>query len=160
MQSYESLAGQLDERAAAAGKRRLKSALTQLADLLRAIRRRNLPEEDFEPFLDEIEQALEGDVRTGALSTINTHLQSHLENEYGLVPPNHYRDQWMALGMSTFGLGMGVVFAIALDSMAYIGIGLPIGLAIGSAIGAQKDQEARRKGQVLQVEDRSNHDSE
>ena len=72
-----------------------------------------------------------------------------LEKQMNLVPKNHYRNQWMALGMSIFGIPMGVVFGVMLDNMAFLGLGLPIGMTIGIAVGSQKDKQAAAEGRQL-----------
>ena len=55
----------------------------------------------------------------------------------------------MALGMSAFGIPMGVAFGAATDNMGLIGIGIPIGMSIGIAVGAQKDAQAAKNGLQL-----------
>ena len=72
-----------------------------------------------------------------------------VEKEHKLVPKNHYRNKWMVLGMTIFGLPFGVVFGSALGNMAFIGIGLPIGMPIGMAVGAKKDMDAAKQGLQL-----------
>lgn len=78
-----------------------------------------------------------------------TSILNLLEKELSLVPKNHYRNQWMAIGMSAFGIPMGAAFGLALDNMAFIGIGLPLGLTIGMAVGSQKDKQAATEGRQL-----------
>lgn len=75
-----------------------------------------------------------------------------LEKEMGWVAKNHYRNQWLALGMTVFGLPFGVVFGMSLGNMGYLGIGLPIGMAIGIAVGSGKDKEAKEQGKQLDIE--------
>ena len=75
-----------------------------------------------------------------------------VERELKLVPIDYYRKLWLVLGMTVFGLPFGVVFAMALDNMAFIGIGLPIGLPIGIAIGSGMDAKAKEEGRQLEVE--------
>lgn len=75
-----------------------------------------------------------------------------LEKEVKLVPKNHYRNRWLALGMAAFGLPMGVVFGISLGNMAFLAIGLPIGMAIGIAVGTGLDKKASEEGRQLDVE--------
>ena len=75
-----------------------------------------------------------------------------LEKEMKIVPKNYYRNLWMALGMSVFGIPMGVVFGALFKNMAFIGIGLPIGMAIGIAVGTQMDKKAFEEGRQLDVE--------
>tara|TARA_R100000935_G_scaffold55682_1_gene85898 strand:- start:19084 stop:19542 length:459 start_codon:yes stop_codon:yes gene_type:complete len=75
-----------------------------------------------------------------------------LEKEMKIVPKNYYRNLWMALGMSVFGIPMGVVFGALFENMAFLGIGLPIGMAIGIAVGTQMDKKAFEEGRQLDVE--------
>lgn len=74
-----------------------------------------------------------------------------LEKELKIVPKNHYQNTWLAIGLSSFGIPLGVVFGILLENMAFIGVGLPIGLAIGLAIGYGMDKNAVNKGRQLDI---------
>jgi hypothetical protein len=69
-----------------------------------------------------------------------------------VVPKNHYRNQWLALGMATFGIPFGVALGMSLGNMALLGIGLPIGLAVGIAVGSGMDKKAFEEGRQLDVE--------
>lgn len=75
-----------------------------------------------------------------------------LEKEMNVVPKNEYRLRWLALGMSVFGVPMGVVFGLILENMAFLGIGLPIGLTLGIAIGNSMDHRAAQEGRQLNFE--------
>ncbi len=75
-----------------------------------------------------------------------------LEKELKVVPKHHYRTQWMLLGMSAFGLPMGVAFGISLGNIGLLGLGLPIGMAVGLAVGTGMDKKAFDEGRQLQVE--------
>ena len=75
-----------------------------------------------------------------------------LEKEEKIVPKNYYRNLWLALGMSVFGIPMGVIFGVLFENMAFLGIGLPIGMAIGIAVGTQMDKKAFEEGRQLDVE--------
>lgn len=83
------------------------------------------------------------------ISSAQSAILKLLENELGLVGKNHYQLQWLALGMATFGIPLGVVFGAALGNMAFLGIGLPIGMAIGIAVGTSKDKQAKEEGRQL-----------
>ena len=74
------------------------------------------------------------------------------EKELKLVTKNHYRNMWLALGMSAFGIPIGVVFGISLGNMAFLGIGIPIGMAIGIGIGTAMDKKAFEEGRQLDLE--------
>lgn len=75
-----------------------------------------------------------------------------VEKELQLVPKNHYRNLWMALGISAFGLPLGIVFGLTLDNMAFLGIGLPFGIALGIALGTAMDNKALANNKQLDVE--------
>ncbi len=75
-----------------------------------------------------------------------------LEQKLKLVCQNHYRTLWLALGMSVFGVSMGVAFSVALDNFAFIGIGIPIGMVIGMGIGSEMDRKASKEGRQLDLE--------
>lgn len=74
-----------------------------------------------------------------------------IEKNHKLVPKNYYRNQWLALGMAMFGVPFGMMFGLALDNLAFLGIGLPIGMSIGIAIGDSKDKEAEKNGLQLDI---------
>ena len=75
-----------------------------------------------------------------------------IEKDLKIVTKGYYTNMWMALGMSVFGLPMGLVFAFSLDNMAYLGIGLPIGMALGTAIGSGMDKKAKEEGRQIDCE--------
>ncbi len=75
-----------------------------------------------------------------------------IEKELKLVTKNHYRNTWLAVGMSAFGIPLGVAFGATLGNMAFIGIGLPIGMAIGIAVGTTMDKKAIDNGMQLDLE--------
>lgn len=75
-----------------------------------------------------------------------------LEKELKIVPRGYYRNMWMAIGMSAFGVAMGTAFGAALDNMAFLALGIPIGMSIGMAIGAGMDEKAAKEGRQLSCE--------
>ena len=75
-----------------------------------------------------------------------------VEKELKLVPKNVYRNRWMAIGMSAFGIPFGLAFGIGVGNMAFLAIGIPIGLSIGIAIGAGMDKKAFEEGRQLEIE--------
>lgn len=78
-----------------------------------------------------------------------TRILRMVEKETGIVPRGHYRLKWFALGMVVFGVPMGVGFGLAVDNLAFIGIGIPIWMIIGIAIGTNMDKRAAKKGKQL-----------
>ena len=75
-----------------------------------------------------------------------------LEKKLKVVPINHYRNLWLALGMAIFGISIGVALGTVFHQMAFLGIGLPIGLSIGMAIGAGMDKKAKAEGRQINIE--------
>lgn len=75
-----------------------------------------------------------------------------LTSEINLVPKNYYRNQWMALGMTIFGLPIGMGIATAIGNFAMFGAFLPVGMAIGIAVGSGMDKKAKLEGRQLDVE--------
>lgn len=74
-----------------------------------------------------------------------------LQKDYKIVTKNYYRNLWMAIGMSAFGIPLGVAFGSSFGNMGYIGIGIPLGLLIGMVIGAEMDKKAAAEGRQLNV---------
>ncbi|MEO6818720.1 MAG: hypothetical protein ABI266_01105 [Ginsengibacter sp.] len=77
---------------------------------------------------------------------------SLVEKELKIVPKNHYRNMWLALGMSAFGIPIGIAFGISIGNIALLGVGLPIGLAIGMGVGSKMDKKAFEEGRQLDIE--------
>jgi len=75
-----------------------------------------------------------------------------IKKDLKLVPKNHYRNMWMAIGMAAFGIPFGVAFGVSLGNMAFIGIGIPIGMAIGIGVGTAMDKKAVENGKQLDLE--------
>ena len=84
-----------------------------------------------------------------AICKLQTRILRHLEKEFKIVPKDHYQQQWMALGMASFGITIGAGLGMALGSMAFLGIGLPLGLVIGMAVGSNMDNKAAKEGRQL-----------
>jgi len=76
---------------------------------------------------------------------------TQLEKKLKIVPKNHYKNTWLAIGMSIFGIPLGVAFGVSLGNLALLGIGLPIGMVIGLAIGTGMDQKAFKEGRQLDI---------
>lgn len=138
---------------------KLKGAYIQFEKLLFELRKRELPEELARSINQDIE-ALNSCFGSGggtrkSIKQTQTRMIKLLEKELKVVPKNHYRNQWLALGMATFGIPFGVALGMSLGNMALLGIGLPIGLAVGIAAGSGMDKKAFEEGRQLDVEIRN-----
>jgi hypothetical protein len=128
----------------------------QFQELLKELRKRELPEK----IIDIVNQRIEGinsTTLTGnelgkLVKKKQTEITKMLEKELKIVPKNHYRNLWSVLGMSIFGLPIGVVYGTIIGNMAMLAIGLPIGMAIGIGLGARLDKKAFKEGRQLEVE--------
>ncbi len=78
-------------------------------------------------------------------------LLKSLEKEMKLVPKNYYRNMWMLLGFTVFGLPIGTALGLSLGNIGLLSIGLPIGMGIGAAIGTSMDSKAQKEGRQLNV---------
>jgi len=123
--------------------------------LLAELRQRSIPEEQVASInkdIGELNAMGDSDKRWyKELKKVRYRIVHRVHKELNLVPKNFYRDQWMALGMTVFGLPLGLIFSFAIGNMAFLAIGLPIGMPIGMAIGANKDQQAAEEGRQLDV---------
>ena len=128
-------------------------SFTKIQAILADLNTRTIPASLFSTinaYLTEINSStLTGKELEKLLKTKLSNLLKLLEKELKLVPKNHYRTQWMVLGMSAFGLPLGVAYGIILDNLGLMGLGLPIGMGIGVAVGTAMDEKARKAGNQL-----------
>jgi hypothetical protein len=75
-----------------------------------------------------------------------------VEKRHKIVPKNYYKKLWKILGMSGFGIPIGVAFGISLGNIGLLGIGFPIGMAFGVGVGSMKDKKALSEGRQLDFE--------
>lgn len=73
-----------------------------------------------------------------------------IEKQQKLATKNHYRNLWLALGVGTIGVPIGVVIGSITGNMAFIGIGIPIRFGIGIAIGTMMDNKLKGQGKLLE----------
>lgn len=128
----------------------------QLGLVIAALNNRDLP--------GQVADAINGEIdRVNAVSGADKDLKKQVrkaqyaifklvEKELKLVTKNHYRRLWMVLGMTIFGVLLGVAFGASLGNMAFLGLGLPIGMAIGIGVGTVMDKKAATEGRQLDVD--------
>lgn len=135
---------------------KLTKKFTSLSNLIFSAGKHPLPDSMVMYFNQEIDSIgqFTGTTKetTQKLAAVQKDFLKKLENEQKLVPKNHYRNLWLALGMSVFGIPLGVAFGLMIDNMAMLGIGFPIGLAIGVGFGSFLDQKAKKQGKQLDFE--------
>lgn len=135
---------------------KLYASYTQFDRLLMELRTKELPNETVVYINDAIdrlnliegsEKLLRREIRSTQSSIINL-----LAKEHKLVAKNHYRNIWLAVGMTAFGIPFGAAFGLSFDNMAFLGMGMPIGLAIGMAVGTGMDNKAFEEGRQFDIE--------
>ncbi len=128
----------------------------QWQDLLGSLRDKKISDKTVGIINQEVETISSTSLRDKSLQNLlkvkQTFIISILEKDEKLVPKNHYRNRWLALGLAAFGIPLGVIFGLSLGNMGLIGIGLPIGMSIGIAVGTSMDKKAETEGRQLDVE--------
>ncbi|HEY3385922.1 MAG TPA: hypothetical protein VGK46_05390 [Saprospiraceae bacterium] len=74
-----------------------------------------------------------------------------LSRDLKLVPRNHYRNVWLAMGMMIFGVPFGMMLGTVLGNLALFPIGLPMGLILGIMVGTSLDKKAFENGRQLDI---------
>ena len=128
---------------------------SQISQIHQELQGRDLPPDLLQDINAEL-QALNDTTLSGKplekfLKKTQTQLLKLLEKHLKLVPMHHYRAQWMVMGMSAFGLPLGVAFGLSIGNIGLLGIGLPIGMAIGIGVGTSMDTKAKNEGRQLNV---------
>jgi adenine/guanine phosphoribosyltransferase-like PRPP-binding protein len=130
--------------------------LSQLATMLDDLRNRDLSESLVEAINKEV-NAINTTEKTDyafyKLVVAKYQLLIKLiEKEVKLVPISYYRNLWMVVGMSAFGLPFGLALSLALGGFSFLGIGIPIGMAIGIGVGKGMDNKAKDEGRQFDFE--------
>ncbi len=145
----------LKQRPDIAGDIKLNRLYTQFGELLREIEKKELTppiSESINQHISEVNiSPLTGNELLKLVKQKQSHIIKVLEKELKIVPKNYYRNIWMVLGMSAFGLPLGVAFGVSLGNLAFLGVGLPIGMGMGVAVGTSMDKKAFEEGRQLDV---------
>lgn len=147
---------QLNATALTEESKKLKKRFGLFNQLIEEINKKDIPKESLH-LISEMIKELQSNPKSAKLYAINirrtqTKILRMLQKEHKIVPKNQFRNMWMAIGMSAFGVPMGVAFGASLQNMAFIGIGIPVGMIIGMAIGAGMDKKAEQEGRQLNIQ--------
>jgi len=128
----------------------------QLGEFLNQLHKKNLTQNIIESINQDIEEvnaaSLTGNDFRKLVKQKQTKIIKLLEKDLKVVPKNYYRNMWLALGMSVFGLPLAVAFGASIGNMGLLGVGLPIGMAIGTLVGSRMDKKALEEGRQLNIE--------
>jgi len=131
-------------------------AYQQLVKLLNALEVKELPTETVDLINHEIEQLnSNSDIDkyfANATKETENRIIKLIEKKHKIVPKNYYRKLWMVLGMSAFGIPMGLAFGLSIGNFGMLVIGIGIGMAIGVGVGSSMDKKAFNEGRQLDFE--------
>ena len=135
---------------------KLNTSYIQFEKLLQELRKKQLPP----PIIALVNQDVEsitsipdtGDELKKALKHAQTKIIKLIEKELKIVPMNYYRNIWLVLGMSAFGLPIGAAIGLSIGNIGLLAVGLPIGMLIGMIIGSTMDKKALQEGRQLAME--------
>ena len=135
---------------------KIANSIKQFNSLLKLLNDKNLTLNVIKKINDDITELNSSQVMGTALSHLIKKKQNKIikltEKELKIVPKNYYTNLWMVLGMSAFGLPLGVAFGLSLGNIGLLAIGLPIGMAIGTLVGSKLDKKALESGKQLDIE--------
>ncbi len=125
-------------------------------ELINLLRQKQLPDYIIEFINNEIESinnlSIDEDLFIKKFKSSEKRIIIFLERELKIVPKNYYRNYYLVLGISIFGVPIGVVFGAIIGNMGLLGIGIPIGLGIGTSIGTYLDKKALLENRQLNIE--------
>jgi hypothetical protein len=146
---------ELKDKQAISGDSKLSSIYSQFGKLLGELKNKDLPQNIIGSVNDHVESinasSLTGNELRKLVKQKQTAILKQVEKEGKIVPQNHYRNLWMLLGMTGFGLPIGMGIGLSIGNMGLLGLGLPIGMAIGLAIGSAMDKKALNEGRQLNI---------
>jgi len=147
---------ELEEKAGSSSDAKLMGVFTQFAELLTQLRLKELPDNMIDAINLEITEinaaSLTGKEFRKLIKKKQAKIITKLEKELKIVPKEHYRKMWLALGISIFGIPIGAAFASSHQgNPAFYAIGIPFGLLIGLAIGTSLDKKASNEGRQLDI---------
>jgi len=135
---------------------KLFKSYNQFVELLNELKKRELSEDLIKSVnlsVDKINSStLKGKQLIKFIKKEQSSILKQIEKEHKIVPKNYYRNLWLALGMSAFGLPIGVALGLSVGNIGLLAIGLPIGMAIGLAFGSSLDKKALNEGRQLDIE--------
>jgi len=135
---------------------KLSKIYTRFQKLIRKLIERELPDNIIETINKEVEDLNTTSFIGKKLRKLTLQKQTKILNllkkELKIVPKNHYRSIWLALGMSVFGLPIGIVYGTIIGNMGMLGTGVGLGMCIGLFLGAGMDKKALKEGRQLDFE--------
>lgn len=132
---------------------KLHKSYLQLGTLLSELRQRSLPEGlvgDINAQIEKLNAVTDSksELKKSIRNAQNTIIKE-LEKALKVVPKNYYRNVWLALGMASIGVPLGVSIGLSTGNIGMLAVGIPIGMAIGMVVGIKMDKKASEEGRQL-----------
>lgn len=134
---------------------KLNELFLQFEQLLQEINKHPLSESTIKSINKDIEAINAAEERDNQLFILIKKKQANIikvvEKEHKIVPKEYYQKLWLALGLASFGVPLGVIVGVLMKNMALLGLGIPIGLGIGAMLGRSMDKKAAEEGRQLDI---------
>lgn len=143
----------LISRSFTSGESKKSRRYQQLGSLLTAVREKLLPDDTMQLVDQEIAHlnSIDDDqphfIRD--LNFVQQRILRLVGDRHKIFPKHHFRNQWMILGMTSFGIPVGIMIGLVMKNMAQIGAGIPIGMVVGMSIGMKMDDKVLTEGRQL-----------
>lgn len=135
---------------------KLNALHIQFGNLLSELRKKDLPQNTIDLINQRVTlintSTFVGNDLRKLIKQEQTQTLKQLEKAHKIAPKNYYRNLWMILGFTAFGLPIGMIFGLSIGNIGMMGIGLPIGMAIGAGVGSSMDKKALSEGRQLDIE--------
>ncbi len=149
MDSFKPVIEEIEKTLNSISDEKLQKALNDLIPIFEDLDQREIPTESLADLLKRLKNMLVAELHLKQIVRFKADLLAALRKQYGLVTPKYYQTLWMVLGMTIFGVPFGLIFSMAIDNMAFLGLGFGFGMPIGMAIGIAKDKKAQEDGLVI-----------
>ena len=144
------------ERNDISGDTKLSRIYTQFQNLIKELKERELPDKIIETVNKDIEDlnatSLVGKEFKKLIWQKMRKILNLLDKELKIVRKNHYLSIWLSLGMSVFGLPIGVIYGLIMGNIGLLGTGFGFGMIIGMLLGTGLDKKALKEGRQLDFE--------
>lgn len=131
-------------------------AFDQLQNLLNVLRQKEIPDATITKINTQVNDlnsvSLTGNTLRRQIKKKQIAITRILEKDLKIVPINYYRNLWILLGMTAFGLPMGVAIGLSAGNIGLLGVGFPFGMGVGALIGMRLDKKAKAEGRQLAIE--------
>jgi len=153
MENFKPVIEELEKRKKEPLKKSVDRAISGMVKLLKALDVRAISPAEVDEHIKTLRNVLNEPLKATKINGVYNNIIRKIYKDHKLVAPDYYRNLWMVIGMTAFGMPIGVAIFAATGNAAFISIGLPMGMPIGMAIGMQMDKKAAAEGRALVFEE-------